>query len=492
MANWWSQNDVAAHTGNAASAANAWRRRAEMERNVNNKDAHGSSAWLTTAEVEQAGLFQRGPQCDPPQPLPILLGLLQSGEAVGYDAEPHLLTFAPTGAGKGVGAVIPNQMYWGSMLAVDPKGSLPAIASRFRREVLGQEVFVLDPWGISGMPSASMNPFDILDPESDDLTDDAKLLADSLVIAETGKGQFFSDTARIIVRAFILHIVTSAPRELWNVTTLSDLASRSGNDLNHLLSIMQKNDAVAGQVRKIASTIRGISEETLGNITATITRSLDFLHSPRMQKVMARSDFSFRDLKRSKMTVYLVIPEERLEGYARWLRLMLSLAILECGRERYTVKPPVLFLLDEFAALGRMEIIETAIALMRGYGIRFWPMLQDYSQLTRLYENSASSFIANSGVIQAFNVNDMDTARMLSERLGKETRNITENNTRPHEVNTSQMIGRDLLMPDEIMRLPQNAQLLLYKGLKPLMAQKISYYEQPDLKDLFDPDPFRR
>ena len=492
MPNWWDKNDLGGITGNAASAANAWRRRQEIERNTNNKDAHGSSAWLTAEEVNQAGLLQRGPNTNPPQPLPIVLGRLESGDGIGYDAEPHLITFAPTGAGKGVGVVIPNQMYWGSLLAVDPKGSLPAIASRFRREVLGQPVYVLDPWGVSGEPTAAINPFDILDPESDDLADDAQILASSLVIGETGKNQYFSDNARIVVRGFILHIVTAAPRELWNVETLLEMAYSSGEERQELLNHMAANRKVGGQVQRIASVIRGFPEETLGSVFSTVTRSLDFLQSVRLQRAMSRSVFSFRDLKRSYITVYLVLPEDRLAEYGRWLRLMLSIAILECGRERYEVKPKVLFMLDEFAALGRMEIIETAIGLMRGYGIRFWPILQNYSQLTGLYERSASTFLANSGMIQAFDVQDMETAKMVSERLGKETRHITENSTRPHEVNSSQMIGRDLLMPDEVMRLPSDKQLVLYKGLKPLVAQKIYYYSDPDLKSLFDPDPFRR
>ena len=483
MANLWDQNDVGAQTGNAASAANAWRRRLEMENNANNKDAHGSSAWLTLEEARQAGVVGA---------LPLLLGRFPSNEGVGYDGEPHLLTFAPTGAGKGVGAVIPNQLYPGSLLAVDPKGALPAMAARYRREVLHQKVFTLDPWGISGQPSAAFNPFDILDPKDEDVLDDAQMLADSLVIGESGKNQYFSDNARIVVRSLILHLITSSTKEYRNIPNLLAMAYSTGAKWERVLAGMDNNGALGGVMGRAANTMRDFPEETAGSIFTTVRRSLAFLESPKLQRALSRSDFSFRDLKRSRMTVYLVLPPERLESYARWLRLMLALAILECGREKYDTTPRVLFLLDEFAALGRMELIEMAIGLMRGYGIRFWPMLQDYAQLTRLYEKSAASFIANSGVIQAFNVNDMETARMLSERLGKETRTVTENTTRPHEVNSSQMIGRDLLMPDEIMRLPHDVQLLLYKGLKPLLAQKICYHNDPALKDLFDPDPFRR
>ena len=477
----WSQ-DQGSLTGNATNAANEWRRRMEMAAKVNNDDAHGSAAWLSGAEANDAGLTPE---------FQILLGRLLSGEKVGYSQDAHLLTLAPTGAGKGVGVVLPNQLYQGSMLAVDPKGSLPTMAAKVRRSI-GQSVYSLDPWGISSEPTSSINPFDVLDPDGDDITDDAKLLAESFVLGEAGKNQFFSDNARTVVRALILHIVTSAPRDYWNVSTLLDLAYRSGPDFEYLLEDMGKNAALGGQVRKLAGVIRNFPEDVRGSVLTTVTRSLDFLHSPRMQKALGKSDFSFRDLKRKRITVYLVLPEERLESYARWLRLMISLAVLECGRERNTANPQVLFLLDEFAALGRMEIIETALGLMRGYGIRFWPILQDYSQLTRLYDKAATSFLANSGVIQVFNVNDIETARMVSERLGKETRHVMEDTTRPHDVNASHMIGRDLLMPDEVMRLPGDQQILMYTNMKPLIARKIKYFEEPDLASLFDPDPYRR
>lgn len=77
----------------------------------------------------------------------------------------------------------------------------------------------------------------------------------------------------------------------------------------------------------------------------------------------------------------------------------------------------VLFMLDEFAALGRLEQVERAFGLMAGYGVQFWSFLQDLNQLRSNYGQAAGTFIANAGVIQVFNVADIETASWVSRTL---------------------------------------------------------------------------
>jgi type IV secretion system protein VirD4 len=105
-----------------------------------------------------------------------------------------------------------------------------------------------------------------------------------------------------------------------------------------------------------------------------------------MTAVLGRSDFTFADVKAQPTTVYLVLPPDRLATYARWLRLMLAQALTDLARAPASPARPVLFLLDEFAALGRLEPVERAMGLMAGYGIQLWPILQDVHQLRALYE----------------------------------------------------------------------------------------------------------
>jgi type IV secretion system protein VirD4 len=102
--------------------------------------------------------------------------------------------------------------------------------------------------------------------------------------------------------------------------------------------------------------------------------------------------------------VFLVLPPERLETYSRWLRLMVAQAIHDLARSPARPAAPVLFLLDEFAALGRLEPIE------RAFDLHLWPILQDMHQLWGAYGKSAGTFVSNAGLVQIFNVADVETA----------------------------------------------------------------------------------
>lgn len=145
-------------------------------------------------------------------------------------------------------------------------------------------------------------------------------------------------------------------------------------------------------------------------------------------------------------------------------------------------RPPTLFLLDEFASLGRLSAVERAMGLMAGYGVQLWPILQDLSQLKVLYGESANTFMANSGVVQTFGVNDYETAKWLSLLLGQQTRYFqTSDHMGESEKNVH---ARDLLTPDEIMLLDPSLQILKIQNMRPVVAKKIVYYSDPR----FDPN----
>lgn len=239
----------------------------------------------------------------------------------------------------------------------------------------------------------------------------------------------------------------------------------------------------------------------------------------------------------------LVLPPNRMDAYSRWLRLLVSEALQDIAREAARapetaaeaypasestqeagrasraptelltaasaspalsaplarpgadsrLRTPTLLLLDEFAALGRLEAVERAMGLMAGYGLQLWPILQDLSQLHDLYGARANTFVANAGVLQVFGVNDVETARWLSQALGKATIGYETATHRPGDMPSSSdhVTGRELLTPDEIMRLPANLQLLRVQGMPPVLAQKLRYYADPEFAGLFVPEAGR-
>jgi type IV secretion system protein VirD4 len=157
----------------------------------------------------------------------------------------------------------------------------------------------------------------------------------------------------------------------------------------------------------------------------------------------------------------------------------------------------VLFLLDEFAALSRLEPVERAMGLMAGYGLQLWPILHDIHQLKVIYGERAGTFMSNAGVIQTFGVNDHATADMLSRTIGDTTIEYDtvstsrgsgwgDNRAGPPKSISGHVSARRLGTPDEIMRMQLDQLLLLRQGEHPLAAEKIRYCDQREFAGLFD------
>ena len=177
---------------------------------------------------------------------------------------------------------------------------------------------------------------------------------------------------------------------------------------------------------------------------------------------------------------------------ARWLRLLVSQAVTDMARSTARPARPVLFLLDEFAALGRLEPVERAMGLMAGYGVQLWPILQDIHQLRSLYGQRAGTFLSNAGVLQVFGVNDQDSAKLVSDLAGQETV-VFETMSRAIDAEESglsygqQHVGRALLTPDEVRTLRPDRQLLFLAGQRPIIAAKLRYYADREFAGRFDP-----
>ncbi len=193
--------------------------------------------------------------------------------------------------------------------------------------------------------------------------------------------------------------------------------------------------------------------------------------------------------------MFLVLPPDRLSTYSRWLRLLVTQSLIDMarapGKSAAPLATPVLYLLDEFAALGHLAPVERAMGLMAGYGVQLWPILQDVHQLRATYGQRAGTFLSNAGVLQVFGVNDHDSARLVSDLLGQGTAVFrTMGQALDSEKSGisfgEQHSGRPLLTPDEVRNLPQNLELLFLAGQRPIVAGKLAYYADPEFKGLFD------
>lgn len=421
----------------------------------------------------------------------------------------HMLSVAPTGSGKGVSLIIPNLLcYRGSMLVIDPKGENAWVTAKWRREGLGNKVYILDPWdevnskygALAGVEEtvARFNPLSALDPKAADYVDDITYFADALVVtSENAKEPHWDASAKDLIGGLIAYVMEKENIEPGDKTlkTVRDLLILPDDDLRKICQHAAGLGSDSVAARKLGRFAKDTTE--VSGVFSTARTQTSFLDSETLRRNMEISDFSFEELATGLATVYLVLPAERLTTYGRWLRLMVSVGIRAVSHTRASQHQPVVFMLDEFGTVGRLEAVENAYGLMRGFGMALWVFLQDLTQLQRDYPKSWQTFIANSAAVTCFGVMDEFTVEHISKMLGTstveyETHSVsisdstgtswsTGGTSRSTSRNTSSntsvnMTGRPLLMPDEVRRLRADLCLVLGR-YNPILCRRLVYYE---------------
>jgi type IV secretion system protein VirD4 len=488
---------------------------------------HGSARWADKAHLQKRRYGENGK---------IFLGYgfpehnRAKSFAITSSTQRHLLSVAPTRSGKLLTSSMPRCLeHQGPLVAIDVKdGELSLIAARYRRDFLGHKVVIIDPWGEAcsqlGMSPARINVLDWLNPDNDDFVEDAMLIAGSLVSEGSGKEPFWSDEARTLIMGLILYVaatpLTLLPtekksRDLAQVRRLLNLSSRDfkamvsgefekdeqGNtQLIHPGMAQSANE----HVRASAARILNKAEKELSGVISTAQQNTHFLESPKIQRALSHSDFSFDELEQGQIDIFIVLPAGRLYTYSRFLRMLISIAITSVTRFKTKPNPPVYFLIEEAAALGRLETIETAYGLMAGYGMQLHMIVQDLNQLASIYEKRWQTFIANSGVIQIFGTNDLMTAEYTSRLCGVTTvESLSERSAEkraelfsdPHFLSREDsLISRKLITPDEVMTMHPAAQVLILSHAHPVACFKTAYfldqrYRAKNARPVFDIHP---
>lgn len=409
-----------------------------------------------------------------------------------YTGERHLLTIAPTRSGKGVNAIIPNLLTYagGSALVIDPKGENAMVTAEARRR-MGQTIHIVDPWMVATSQPSRFNPLDWLVPGDPDITENAMLLADALTVSESHGDKFWVEEAKALLQGVILYVATDEREAgMRHLGRVRELMLLDGEDLSLLFQRMTESRhhvVVSTGARCLQK-----DEKLLSSVLASAQVQTHFLDSPRVCESLAASDFKFEDLKTGGVTVYLVLPADRLQPFERWLRLLIQQAITVNARS-IEMRPerPVLFLLDEMAALGRLSAVETSYGLMAGFGIQLWGIVQDAGQLKGIYGDRWEGFIANSGAIAYHGSRDRMTAEYFSALCGETTvwtlssaiaRTIGGGNSNTSITKTSSASQRKLAHADELMRMDATRQLIFIDNLNPIVGVKRRWFEDDTLK----------
>lgn len=329
----------------------------------------------------------------------------------------HLITLARTGAGKGVGCIVPALLrYSGPVIVIDPKGENYQVTARRRRE-MGQEVRILDPFGVVDDTTDSLNPLDLIDPISPEAIDSAAELSELLVSESSTKDPFWDNRAQSLVTTLMLHVAAARPPILRNLSEVHHLLNQSSEDLGFTFKEMERSRLA--DVRQGCAIKSTAESKVWASIVSTAQSHTDFLRSAGAKEALSQSTIDLQAITNGDpLSIYLVIPPEKLESHGKLLRLWIGAMISAITRRQHRPALPTLFILDEAAQLGPLNQLRQAITLLRGYGLRTWSFWQDLSQLKMMYPHDWQTMVNNCEVLQAFGFANAGVARDGAELTG--------------------------------------------------------------------------
>jgi type IV secretion system protein VirD4 len=475
----------------AAIIGSLWRARQSQQITT-----YGSSRWASRREIEHAGLFGAAG---------VFLGR-RGRDYLRHDGPEHVMAFAPTRSGKGVGLVVPTLLSWiGSAVVHDIKGENWTLTAGWRSRF--SHCLLFNP---TDPRSARYNPLLEVRKGPDEVRD-VQNIADILVDPEGAleRRSHWEKTSHSLLVGAILHVLyAEEEKTLARVATfLSDPQRSFAHTLRRMMATNHLGTPEQPQVHPVvASAAREVlnkSENERSGVLSTAMSFLGLYRDPTVAITTAACDWRIADLVDGPVPVslYLVIPPSDISRTKPLVRLVLNqigrrLTERLEGDPRKSRKHQLLMMLDEFPALGRLDFFETALAFMAGYGIRAYLIAQSLNQISKAYgENNA--ILDNCHVRIAFSSNDERTAKRISDALGTATelraqRNYAGHRLAPwlsHVMVSRQETARPLLTPGEVMQLPPADELVLVSGLAPIRARKLRYYQDRNFTDRVCPPP---
>jgi len=451
--------------------------------------SHGTAGWASREEARAAGLHgERG----------IFIGV-HEGEVVRFDNETHTLVLAPAGAGKTQCVALPQLgLVDQAMVVTDPKAELAAMTARYRAAVLGHRVVVLNGERL-GFESEAYNPCAIV--VEDLMLSPMDAMSDAAAIAlqlmpeppETDKNQFFRDGGRRIIKFVILGLAVRSPEEA-HLAMVQKIVAHT-EELLEMFEDLKTETALNGDIAGTASSLLTMASRREGEFTSCLSgavQALDpFASSGRLARLSDRCTFRFRDLKKGKMTVYLVCDMTRMKQFAKAIALWNWAAMVElqrCGDNR-----PVIFLMDE-ASNFVVEGLPNAMTALRGYGIRLVLFVQELAEIKRAYGADALKTILSQTSLQmVFGVTSLEAAEHFSKKCGNRTigsSRLALGQSIEDDIGESRgAMQRPLITADELRRMPEQEMLVFVGNLKPMRCLKIGAHEIEPLRSNFAPNP---
>ncbi|MEX0852232.1 MAG: conjugal transfer protein TraG [Bauldia sp.] len=459
-------------------------------REAKNVETYGSARWARSDEVKAAGLLR---------PDGVVLGKLDRAY-LRHDGPEHVLCFAPTRSGKGVGLVVPSLLTWpGSAIVHDIKGENWQLTAGFRAR--HGRVLLFDP---TNAKSAAYNP--LLEVRRGEWeVRDVQNIADILVDPEGSleKRNHWEKTSHALLVGAILHVLYAEPDK--TLAGVAAFLSDPKRPIESTLAAMMKTAHLskAGPHPVIASAARELLNKSDNERSGVLSTAMSFLglyRDPVVAEVTRRCNWRITDIVGGARptTLYLVVPPSDINRTKPLIRLILNQVgrrltedlQAKAGRHR------LLLMLDEFPALGRLDFFESALAFMAGYGLKSFLIAQSLNQIEKAYGPN-NSILDNCHVRVSFATNDERTAKRVSDALGTATEMRAMKNYAGHRLSpwlghlmvSRSETARPLLTPGEVMQLPPADEIVMVAGTPPIRAKKARYYEDARFQERILPPP---
>src|SRR3984885_5632543 len=445
---------------------------------------YGSARWAETREVGEAGLLgQDG----------VLLGQW-CDRYLRHDGPEHVLCFAPTRSGKGVGLVVPTLLTWpGSAIVHDIKGENWTLTAGWRAQF--GRVLLFDP---TNPDSAAYNPLlEVRRGEQE--VRDVQNIADILVDPEGAleRRNHWEKTSHSLLVGAILHVLYAGTDKTFRgvANFLSDPKCPFEVTLHRMMTTRHLGDAPHPVVASAAREVLNKSDNERSGVLSTAMSFLGLYRDPTVAEVTSRCDWRIADLISAKhpVSLFLVVPPSDISRTKPLIRLILNqigrrLTESLDGSDGIERRHSLLLMLDEFPALGRLDFFESSLAFMAGYGLRSFLIAQSLNQIEKAYGPN-HSILDNCHVRVTFATNDERTAKRISDAMGTATEIRAQKNYAGHRLApwlghlmvSRQETARPLLTPGEVMQLPPDDAVVMASGHPPIRAKKLRYYQDKQL-----------
>jgi type IV secretion system protein VirD4 len=385
------------------------------------------------------------------------------------------------------------------MIIVDIKGELVRLSKVHRQDQFLNRCVVIDPFNISWHGGDSFNILDLIARDSPFLLDFCRAIGDALVVS-TGREEspHWNEMAAQVLAFFTAYVASALPPEYRHLGTVRHIVC-SRTRFVETIQLMKESNACGGKLRQAGEQLEWLIDRELASVMASVQRHTSWMDSPAVESVLTRSSFNPRELRDGKLSIYLVLPPDKLESHAALMRLWIDGLLRALMMDGADESSPVLALIDEAGHIGPIKSLQTAVTLGRGFGIRLFFVFQSLGQVQECYKNHAQTFIENIDTQIYFGTTAYATAEEISKRIGEYTllvesrgsssgyshqrgREESTSFSSTSSVNTSE-IGRRVFKPEEILTMGERAALVFHRNLSVIPVQLVRHYEDPAFRD---------